>query len=315
MQNKKAQIEFNWLFALIVGAVILFLAFLFASRLISTERYASETELVKNFDILLNPFASVGGIGRITLAKAIEMPQAVQINQTCSASAADSKITMRMRSESSVGSKWGEWSAANNIYNKYIFSDSFMAAKRFDVLGKPFEVAFRVDDLIYVIDKNYCFVNAPSNVKSELEWLNLSRIQFAASSGSCKPDSLKVCFGTACDITVIGQCSPGCESAYDYGYVQKSGRVMNYVTSSLMYGAIFSDSAMYNCEFSRLTARLKSIAEIYQQKASMLSSQGCNTDLLQERLGDVKDAVLSAEIIYKIAQDLEDANPAECPVF
>jgi transcriptional regulator of aromatic amino acid metabolism len=72
---------------------------------------------------------------------------------------------------------------------------------------------------------------------------------------------------------------------------------------------------MYNCEFSRLMARLQSIADIYQQKASILSSQGCNTDLLQERLDGVKDAVLSADIIYKISQDLENANPAECPVF
>jgi len=303
--SKKAQIEFNWLFALIVGAVILFLAIFFASRLIGTQRYLSETELVKNFDVLLNPFASVGGIGKVSLAKTIDMPQTVQINYTCDSE----KITMRLRSESSTGKKWGEWSPPNYIYNKYIFSNSFMQAKRFDVFSQPLYLPFRIDDLIYILDKDYCFVNAPLNIKSELEGLDLTKIQFASSGISCKPASLKVCFDSSCDITVTGCSSSDCS-----GNVKKASVTVSYATSSLMYAAIFSEPKMYSCELSRLIARLKLLIDIYEQKAAMLSSQGCDTSTLQSKLEELKNAV-SIESIYGISKEVSAANPAECPVF
>lgn len=96
MNSKKGVMEFNWIFVVIVGAFILFLAFFFIGRLTSTQKFAEETELVKNFDILLNPFTSIGGIGKITLAKTIEMPQTVQINQTCDLK--ENRLVLRLRS-------------------------------------------------------------------------------------------------------------------------------------------------------------------------------------------------------------------------
>ena len=305
-------IEFNWIFAVIVGAVVLFLAIFFVGKLTSTTNYLSETELAKNFGILLNPFASIGGIGKVSLAKTIDMPQTIQINQTCDVK--ENRITMRLRSESSLGKKWGEWSAPNQIYNKYIFSSSFMEGKSFDVLSKSFEMPFRVDDTIYILDKDYCFVNAPSNIKEELEWINLTKVKFVSSSSSCKIASLKVCFDASCDIKVSGQCASGCTNKYEYGTVQKSGKTLDYATSSLMYAAIFSDSAMYNCEVSRLTARLKSIAGILKQKAARLS--GCPVTDLVSKLSDLESASSSSIInIYKISQQVNMANPIECPIF
>jgi len=313
MTGKKGVMEFNWIFVVIIGAFILFLAIFFIGRLTGTQRYAEETELVKSFDILLNPFASIGGIGKITLAKTIEMPQTVQINQTCDSK--EGKITMRIRSESTIGNKWGEWSAPNNIYNKYIFSSAFMQSKRFDIMSKPFEIPYRIDDLIYILDKDYCFVNAPSNVKAELEWINLSKLQFANSQNECKTSSSKVCFGTACDITVTGQCSGyDCENEYDYGYVEKSGKSMDYATPALMYAAIFSDSKMYSCEVLRLTARLQSLADIYKQKSIILSSEGCDTSEIQNKLDDLKGATTMSSI-YMISKEVNSANPLSCPIF
>lgn len=311
--EKRGVIEFNWIFAVIVGAAILFLAIFFVGRLTGTTQYLSETELAKNFDILLNPFASIGGIGQVSLAKTIDMPQAIQINQTCNAK--ENRITMFLRSESSIGKKWGEWSAPNQIYNKYIFSGSFMEGKSFDVMSKSFEMPFRIDDTIYILDKDYCFVNAPSSVKEELEWINLTKVQFVDSASACTTASLKVCFDMSCDIKISGQCvDAGCADKYDYGTVQKSGKSMDYATSSLMYAAIFSDSAAYNCETSRLISRLKSIAGILKQKASRLS--GCPTTELISKLSDLESSSSSSIIdIYKISQEVNNANPIECPIF
>jgi hypothetical protein len=157
-------------------------------------------------------------------------------------------------------------------------------------------------------------VNAPSSIKEELEWINLTKIQFAGSASACKQTSLKVCFDASCDIRVSGQCSSGCTDRYEYGTVQKSGKSMDYATSSLMYAAIFSDSAMYNCEISRLTSRLKSIAGILKQKAARLS--GCQAADLISKLSDLESASSSSIInIYKISQEADRANPIECPIF
>jgi hypothetical protein len=312
MTNKKGQVEFNWLFVLIIGAVILFLAIFFVGKLINTQQYASETELVKNFDILLNPFASIGGMGTVTLAKTIQMPQTTQINQTCSTK--DRRITMYLRSQSSTGKKWGEWSLANQIYNKYIFSNSFMESSTFDVFGMPLNIPFRVDDLIFILDKDYCFVNAPTEVKSEIGTVNISKLQFTDSQNDCKASSIKVCFETSgCDIRVVGSCTTTDCNKFDYGYVSKKGN-LDYATTTMMYAAIFSDQKMYDCEITMLKERLDSLIDIYKQKAIILAGEGCSTTELQTALENLKSES-SMENLFILSREVSKANPLECPVF
>ena len=49
------QISFAWLFAIIVGAVILFLAIYASTRLMSTEQTTLDAKTGKEIGILLNP--------------------------------------------------------------------------------------------------------------------------------------------------------------------------------------------------------------------------------------------------------------------
>lgn len=316
MTNKRGMIEFNWIFVLIIGAVILFLAMFFVGKLIGTQQYASETELAKNFDILLNPFASIGGMGTVTLAKTIQLAQTTQINQTCSVK--DRKITMYLRSESSTGKKWGEWSAANQIYNKYIFSNSSMQSKTFDVFSMPLNLPFRVDDLIFILDKDYCFVNAPAEVKNEIGTVNLSKLRFVNSQNDCKAGSIEVCFETSgCDIRVVGNCEGSTTTdcnKFDYGYVSKKGN-LDYATTPMMYAAIFSDQKMYDCEIERIKERLNGLIDIYNQKAAILASQGCRTTEVQTALEKLKSERSSMENLFMLSQEVSNANPLECPVF
>jgi len=311
MTDKKGQVEFNWIFVMIIGAVILFLAIFFVGKLMGTQRYASETEMVSNFDILLNPFASIGGMGTVTLAKTIQMPQITQINQTCSTK--DRRITMYLRSESSTGKKWGEWSLAKQIYNKYIFSNSFMEAKAFEVFSMPLNLPFRVDDLIFILDKNYCFINAPAEVKGEIGMVNLSKLQFVNSQNDCKTGSTEVCFETSgCDIRVVDECTTDCNK-FDYGYISKKGK-LDYATTPMMYAAIFSDQKMYDCEMEMIKERLNGLIDIYKQKAAILSGQGCGTSELQTALEQLKSET-SMQGLFILSQKVNEANPLECPVF
>ena len=315
MTNKKGMIEFNWIFVLIIGAVILFIAVFFVGKLIGTQQYASNTELAKNFDILLNPFASIGGMGTVTLAKTIQMPQTTQINQSCSVK--DRRITMYLRSESSTGKKWGEWGLPNQIYNKYIFSNAFMQAKTFEVFSMPLNLPFRIDDLIFIMDKDYCFVNAPAEVKGEIGMVNLSKLRFVDSTNDCKAGSIEVCFETSgCDIRVVGDCTTTTTTdcnKFDYGYISKKGK-LDYATTPMMYAAIFSDQKMYDCEMKMIKERLDGLIEIYKQKAVILAEQGCRTEELQTALEHLKSET-SMEGLFIRAREVNGANPLECPVF
>ena len=42
-----------------------------------------------------------------------------------------------------------------------------------------------------------------------------------------------------------------------------------------MYGAIFSDPEVYNCQIKRLMKRASNLAEIYKSKAQYLDARGC----------------------------------------
>ena len=57
MKSKKAflQISFAWLFAIIVGMVILFLAIYASTKIIKTEQIALDVETAKEIGVLLNP--------------------------------------------------------------------------------------------------------------------------------------------------------------------------------------------------------------------------------------------------------------------
>ena len=72
-----------------------------------------------------------------------------------------------------------------------------------------------------------------------------------------------------------------CESAFDYGYVEKDGTKMNFV-GNLMYAAIFSDNYVYDCNVKRLMYRTGKITEVLAGKADLMNSRGCNTNLWAE---------------------------------
>ena len=61
-RGKRGQMHFAWIFAIIVGAIILFLTFFFLGRQILFQEYRETTEQVHGLDILLGPFTFLGSI-------------------------------------------------------------------------------------------------------------------------------------------------------------------------------------------------------------------------------------------------------------
>ena len=60
--------------------------------------------------------------------------------------------------------------------------------------------------------------------------------------------------------------------------MSKGSGELKYV-GSLMWGAIFSDGAIYECNVERLMYRAGMIAEIFSEKADLMNARDCGTNL------------------------------------
>jgi hypothetical protein len=311
----KGMIEFGWLFALIIGAIILLLALIFSRQLIQTETMKEEAALAAGLDILLNPFSSIGGT-TITLAKNITLPSKTILNWSCDLNYSIGRNKLIVTSESAFGKGLG--SPEKVIYNKYIFSPASTTAKQIFVLGKSLELPFRVDDAIYILDRPYCFVNAPSEIKEELEDVAVP-VKFVSAQGSCAPEEKKVCFGQlgqlGCDINVAST------DGYESGAVTKEKSV-NFATRTLLYAAIFSDPEIYDCNVQRLLRRLTNVTDIYLYKADQLLARGCETqniEVIEAELVALRTAAASASNINQVAEQAkviaEKNRLLDCHVF
>jgi len=265
----KGQFNFVWLFAIVAGGAILFLAIYGTLRFGDTARFQSDTEIAKSIAIITDPLQAgfaEGSFGKILFR------QETRINNVCFDNEFG-KNDISVATRSSVGEEWNLPGGATSIHNKYIFSSGKSSGLDYYVFSKPFNFPYEVSDLIFLTSENYCFVNAPDGVPG----LDVPNIEVNNCSVA---DAVRVCFGSGsdCDVMVYGSCSSGCDSVFDEGVVVKGGIDMRYV-GSLMYGAIFSDKGIYDCNVRRLTYRAGKIAEEFVDKADLMDARGCNTNL------------------------------------
>ena len=299
MKTNKAQgMQFAWIFALIIGAAILFLAVFFSGKLLQTGTYQTEAELAKSLDVLLNPFASVSQ-AEVSLSKPVSLPEKTQVNFSCSLSQDSETMSVLL--------KKGETPFQYAIKNKYIFSEDFNT-KDLWVFGKPFNAAWKVDDLIFVVSRNYCFINPDDRIGKELRELNASLIQVVSDAGNCKPDSVKVCFSGICDIYVNSEAN----------HVRtKSGKVLGFIDDATMYAAVFGPK-MYDCNIERLMKRLGLQADIFLAKVNLLTERGCyGINAVKPELVGLKAAAANKNLaaIKDYASRIESKNPVSCPLY
>jgi len=294
------QISFTWLFAIIAGAFILFLAIFMTSKLIGTEQMTQDARTGKEIGVLLNPVEMGFESAKST---SITMPVETRITARCEN---DDKFGEQIinLSQKSFG-KWTETNTEVRFPNKYIFSEN-PEGKTFYIFAKPFELGFKVADLIYMTssEKEYCFKDAPENIKDEIEFLNQENLVT-----DCQDDSIKICFSGSCDIEVN----------YPSKYVRKEGSRMDFSDDALMYAAIFSDSENYECQVKRLMQRVANLALLYKDKANFISIRGCNSNLNLLGLESAARSLNSSanlNLVNSVSEDINDKNKfAECRLW
>jgi hypothetical protein len=270
--DKAGQFNFVWLFAILAGGSILALAIWGALQTGDTLRYSSDTQAAASISILTDPLQSGFAEGSYGV---ISFRSETKINNICS-SGDFGKNDISIATRSGVGDEWNDAGGASSVHNKYIFSKEQVDGEDFYVFSKGFEFPYKTGDLIFLFSDRYCFLNAPEFVENDVGGLGIDNVVLE----NCSVEDVRVCFGggSDCDIIVYGACSSGCESAYDYGRVVKASEDMMYV-GNLMYGAIFSDRGIYDCNIERLMYRTSNIAKIFGEKASLMNSRGCDTNL------------------------------------
>ncbi len=309
--NKKAQAEFAWIFAVIVGAVILFLTFFFIGRQFFVQETKTTTELTRGLDLLLAPFSYLGAIAEFSTNE-ITLNDKTSLSFDCSSENLGYSVL-------TVNAK--EQSASNEIYDKYIFARD-MDTRKIIALSKPFEMPFRVADVMILIpEDNYCIVNAPSEVENELHDMNLTGFSFYNSLSSCDEDDITICFGSiSCDVKIMDKCGSKCE--YDYGQVFRGSEKMYYSGRALLYSAMFSSQGVYNCNVQRLMTRLNLLVKIYKNKDYELAQQDCDENygdylnVLSSAATLVKTNTVNVAQLYIAAKSIDDLNDrANCGLY
>lgn len=293
--NGRGQTEYSWIFSLIIGAAIIFFAIYFATKYVGTSNIQSSAEIARNFDILLNPFASIGSITTLSLSKEVTMPASMSLNFTCNFVGDYDNMAVKL------DDKRADW-FNYKIYNKYIFSEN-LQGRNYWVFSKSLYMPWRVDDMIYIVSDKYCFVGAPESIRKEIIDMGNSQVSL-----NCTAGSKKVCFGVqSCDINVN----------YDQGIVRKNKETLTFSGDAMMYGAVFSDNSVYKCNMLRMMKRLVIQSDINIKIAEKLGFEGCSTNAVRKGLIALKSAAESNLIlnVEDYAREVKGANPSACPIF
>lgn len=327
IKNKKGfEMSFGVMFAIIAGAIILFISIYAATRfIIPTGQYFEYSEAAKQISNSLNPV--VNGITS-ALSTSINFKKETRIYIGCYETSSKSpyfgKQTISFSEESGLVKKWSKPGAEISRYNKYIFSENISQGKTLFIFSKPFYTGYRVDDLVFLSMDNYCFVSAPEIVKEEIISLSIQNINITDKVDDCKKSSTKVCFGFStgeCNISVVGDCDTDyCKNEYDKGYVKKEGKQLNYY-GSLLYAAIFSSPEIYDCNIKRLGKKIAELGKVYKDKIDLIEPKECNSVIgndLDLIISSAEKINSSAQLLglFEEAKSMNEKNcDAECKVY
>ncbi len=306
-RDKKAiAMSFNWIFALIAGTIILFLAIYATTQYIQTSEKTIYTETAAQLISLFDPLETGLASGK---SDEINFKKQSRIYLDCSYlnNHPFGEQTIAF-SEKTFGDKFGEKGEEVSIKNKYVFAENIVEGKKMSIFSKPFEMGFKVADIIVINSEVYCFYKASNEIKDEIEGLGIKNIQFSDDLNNCTGTS--VCFiGSGCDINVLNN------------KVVKGSEEL-YYTDSLLYAAIFSSPENYECNIKRLRNKFNELSLVYIDKIKIIENKGCssNTEAKLRIMMDSAKALKSSENIISLANQADvinsiNLNAGECGLW
>jgi len=297
IEKKGIQFSFAWIFAIIVGAFIIFLAIYMSVKVVDTGGGATSAKVGKEIGILLNPLQT--GFGEST-SNLLTLPVETRIPNRCNSSGNFGIQTIQISQKN-----FGKWSATNlglDFENKYIFSGTDVEGTDFFLFSKSFNFPFKVADVVYITssEEKFCFVGAPESIDQELRELSQENIFLE----NCPADSVNVCF----DSSQVSSEECGIEVRRSRKEVERDGRIVYFEDDALMYAAIFSDADIYECQVQRLMKRTSELLTVYGGKQDLLAQNGCYSNV---DLNFFRESILSfrnSEDVFSVANDAKSVG-------
>lgn len=279
MNRRGYEFSFVWIFAILVGAFVIFFAVYASTEFIGTKKIEQSAVGAKSLGTLLSPLETSLEESKVSV---ISVREDVEILNSCESltSFGSQIISISYGGDVEI--------VENSFHNKYLFSSASISGNDFYVLSKPFYFPFKVGDLIMIWpkDEGYCFVKPlPFEMEDEIGDLDLDNFEVVDSLEECS-ESKSVCQNSRCDIEIDVN-SRKIIRHFD------GGKSVNYVKSvgnvgenTLILAGIFSDSEIYNCHVVRLLSRAKKLALIYKKKSDYLLGRGCGAPRLNNYFAD-----------------------------
>lgn len=310
MDNKRGmEMSFAWIFAILAGGFILFAAIYGTMTLIRGGQETSNVVCAKDFSILFEPMETGLASGKTA---EVSLVTETRIYTNCYEEGAFGREEFACSQKSGMLKEWPKKGNAILVNNKYVFSDKIEQGKNFQFFSKPFNMPFKVSEIIFMLSKDYCFEDAPEFIKQEASDLKIKNIK----TGNCTGKEVKVCFneqGAGCNVSVFGTCQGiECESEFSSGYTKKDGRTV-YYTNELIYASIFSDPETYTCNFKRLMKRIQQIAYLYNDEQAFLVTRGCGTAMSSSltslaQAASLADGSSNLDLLIETAKDVDSEN-------
>ncbi|MEK6889657.1 MAG: hypothetical protein AABX35_00560 [Nanoarchaeota archaeon] len=317
MYDKRGfEFSFAWLFSIIIGGVIIFLAIYFSTNLIKNEIIVQNTLNSKELEILLQPLETQSFETSIK-PKVIQFPDETRLEIDCSYQKPFGYSKVKTSTRQRIGEEWQEGGVGSTLNNKYIFGEKVLESKDFEIFTQQLTMPFKIGDLTFIWSGEYCFVNAPSYVDEDFNSLGINEsIQIVESVDQCKAKSKKVCFGAG---TLVSSCDISVDTNLER--VKKQGRFV-YYKGPLIYGAIFSDVDNYDCNIKRIMIKAGSLAGVYYDKSSLIASRSdnsCSIELqpLLKTYADraninssknMQEVYIDFNELYNLAGELDDSQ-------
>jgi hypothetical protein len=320
-EGKKAiAMPFEWIFAMIIGGIILFIAIYAVVHLMTTGQQQDNTKAAAELEGYLSPYET--GLGSGISDEIHFSAQSKFIFEKCEANSNKPFGMQTFAFTEKMFGKYGKESNKINIYSKYIFTNESVEGKDFYVVSVPYSMSYKISDLILIYSGKYCFYNAPSEIVDFSDSLQLKNVNFSNSDNpNCT--GTRVCFNSnsgKCDIRVSGECQGDCDSEYDYGTVQKydkNGKLMStvYYSGNLLYGAIFSSEHIYECNVIRLMNKFNELGKVYIDKIKIIETKGCssNVALKLNTAMETTNGIQSSQgllDLYSQIKDIQNINRA-----
>jgi len=291
--------SFNWIFAILAGAFILFIAIYASSKIIDIGEKTIYTEtaasLISLFDPLETGLAS-GKASEITFAK--EARIFLDCNEDANPPFGEQQI---LYSEKTFRNEFAEAGEHIKIKDKYVFGDKIIQGKKLYYFTKPLFIGFKVSDLLMIYsDKVYCVYNADDNFRDDIEGLNLKNIFFPNNTEKC--EGIRICFdgNKNCDIQI-----------YDKEkFLIKEGRKLHY-DNELIYAAIFSSPDIYECNVKRIKERYDELANIYLNKIEVIKRKECEPTLGPKLAASIDYQVRNSRdlvLFFDLADEINSIN-------